>query len=99
MSEDYIKDIVGYSAAFCLIITLLPQIYFTWRTKKAEDISYGFLCLQIITCLLFLTYGLLLDEIPLIIANSLVTTQSVSLFVMKILYSKNVIIKISNTEI
>ena len=37
MSEDYIKDIIGYSAAFCLIITLLPQIYFTWRTKKGSD--------------------------------------------------------------
>jgi len=99
MTNDRIKDILGYSAAFCLVITLLPQLYFTWKTKKAYDISYGFLCLQIITCLLFLSYGVFLEEIPLIIANSMVTTQSISLFIMKIVYSKNDKIKISNTEI
>ena len=94
-----IKDILGYSAAVCLIITLLPQVHLTWKTKRADDISYGFLCLQMITCLLFTTYGILLEEIPLIIANSLVITQSISLFIMKIVYSKNDKIKITNTEI
>lgn len=88
MTQYYKKDILGYSAAFCLVITLLPQLYFTWKTKKAEDISYGFLGLQIITCLLFLTYGILLEEIPLIAANSLVITQSISLLIMKIVYSR-----------
>lgn len=88
MGEVYIKDIVGYSAAFCLVITLLPQLYFTWKTKKANDISYGFLFLQIITCLLFLTYGILLKETPLITANSMVITQSILLFIMKVVYSR-----------
>ena len=83
------KDIFGYSAAGCLIITLFPQLIHTYKTKKSSDISYGFLILQVTTCILFLIYGILLREIPLIISNTLVLTQSFVLFFFKIIYSKN----------
>lgn len=83
-----IKDIVGFSAAFCLVITLLPQVYHTWKIKKADDISFGFLFLQIFTCLLFLIYGILLEELPLIIANTLVLLQSFTLFSLKIFFKR-----------
>ena len=83
------KDIFGYSAACCLVITLLPQLIYTYKTKKSNDISYCFLILQVTTCILFLIYGILLKEIPLIISNTLVLTQSFVLFFFKIKYSKN----------
>ena len=84
-----IKDIIGYSAAVCLVITLLPQVHLTWKSKRADDISYGFLCLQLLTCFLFLSYGILLEELPLIIANGLVIFQSLMLFTFKYTFSKN----------
>lgn len=84
-----IKDILGYSAAVCLVITLLPQVHLTWKSKRADDISYGFLCLQLLTCFLFLSYGILLEELPLIIANSLVIIQSLMLFSFKCIFSRN----------
>jgi MtN3 and saliva related transmembrane protein len=84
-----IKDILGYSAAVCLVITLLPQIHLTWKTKQTDDISYGFLCLQLLTCFLFLSYGILLEELPLIIANGLVIFQSLLLFTFKCMFSSN----------
>lgn len=82
-----IKDILGYCAAASLVITLLPQLYYTFKKKKADDISYGFLCLQVTTCFLFLIYGILLKETPLIIANTLVLTQSFMLSIMKWYFS------------
>ena len=88
MKNNIAKDIVGFTAAFCLVITLLPQLYYTWKTKKADDISYGFLFLQLTTCLLFLIYGILIFEIPLITANSLVISQSFALTIMKIIFEK-----------
>lgn len=98
MSQNTIKDILGFSAAFCLIITLIPQLYYTWKTKKANDISYGFLCLQITTCILFLSYGILLNELPIIIANCLVLSQSFLLFFFKIKFStQNKIVPINNS--
>ena len=91
-----LKDILGYTAAVCLVITLLPQLFYTWKTKKAHDISYGFLFLQLLTCSLFFSYGILLNEKPIIIANSLVLLQSFILCIFKYIFSnKNKINPIS----
>ena len=90
------SEIVGYIAAFFLVITLLPQVYFTYKLKNADSISLYFLFLQIITCLLFFSYGILLNESPLIVANSIVLTQSVILFGLKLLYSKNNSVSVEN---
>jgi len=84
-----IKDIFGYGAAVCLVITLLPQLYYTWQTKHVLDISYGFLCLQILTCTLFLTYGIILKELPIIIANCVVLTQTFILLFFRYKFSVN----------
>ena len=78
------KDILGFSASLSLTITLLPQLYKTFKHKKLDDISYGFFFLNILTCTLFLSYGILLNEIPLILANIVVLTQWIILFIAKI---------------
>jgi MtN3 and saliva related transmembrane protein len=77
-------EIVGYLGAGCLTITLLPQLYHTIKTKKVDDISFGFIALQIITCILFLIYGIMLKEKPLIIANSIVGIQIIIFLGLKI---------------
>ena len=86
--SDYKKDILGYIGAFFLVITLLPQVIYTYKRKKAEDISYIFLFFQVTTCLLFLSYGILLEENPLIIANSIVLCLNFVLVYFRIIYSK-----------
>ena len=82
------SEVVGYIASCCLIITLLPQIYHTLKTRKVNDISYIFLMLQLLTCALFLIYGILINENPLIIANSLVGTQVIIMCILKKSFSK-----------
>ena len=81
-------QVVGYLGAIFLTITLLPQLYYTYKLKNADNISIYFLLLQIKTCSLFLTYGILLGELPLILANTLVLLQSFILFFLKIHYSR-----------
>lgn len=83
------KDIFGYLGAFLLTITLLPQIVMTYRKKTMDDVSVGFLTIQVLTCICFLTYGILLEEIPLILANVIVLTQTFLLINFKIMYSYN----------
>ena len=90
-------DIFGYIGSVLLPITLIPQLYHTYKSKKVDDISYIFICLQILTCIFFFTYGIFLDATPLIIANSLVFLQLIVLMSFKIKYSKkNKIIKQKN---
>ncbi len=84
------KDIIetfGYCGATCLTISLIPQLFHTIKTKRVGDISYGFIGLQIVTCILFLIYGILLRENPLIIANGLVLFQLIIFLVLKIKYN------------
>ena len=80
-------EIIGYLATFFLVITLIPQITHTIKTKKVDDISYIFITLQIITCLLFLTYGIMIYKNPLIIANSIVLFQVILFLGLKLKYS------------
>ena len=84
------KDIIetfGYCGAACLTITLIPQLVHTCKTKRVADISYGFIGLQILTCILFLIYGVMLRENPLIIANGLVLGQLIIFLGLKIKYN------------
>ena len=86
-----IHSIIGYLAAFFLISTLLPQLYHSFKTKKVDDLSYYFICLQVITCSLFLIYGILLKELPLILANLFVLLKTFVLLSIKIIYrNKNI---------
>lgn len=80
-------EIIGYFGAFFLTITLIPQIIHTIRTKKVDDISYYFIGLQILTCVLFLIYGIMIFEKPLILSNSIVLFQLIIFLFLKNKYS------------
>ena len=83
----YSAEIIGYLATFFLVITLIPQIYHSIKTKKVDDISYIFITLQIITCILFLIYGIMIYKNPLIVANSIVLFQVILFLGLKLKYS------------
>lgn len=80
-------ELFGYLGAFFLTITLIPQLILTCKTQKTDDISYGFIALQILTCIFFLIYGIFLNAMPLMIANSTVLTQLLIMAFLKFKYS------------
>jgi len=82
-----IAETFGYCGAACLTLTLIPQISHTIKTKRVADISYGFISLQIVTCILFLIYGIMLVEKPIIIANGTVFVQLLFFLGLKIKYN------------
>ncbi len=84
-----ITEIVGYCAASCLSITLIPQIYKIYKTKKATDLSVYFLGFNLLTCFLFFTYGILLEEYPIIVANIVLITQNLILLLLKYVYNSD----------
>jgi MtN3 and saliva related transmembrane protein len=82
-----IAEVIGYCGAACLTFTLIPQIIHTIKTKRVSDISYGFICLQILTCVLFLIYGIMIIEKPIIIANGVVFLQLLLFLGLKIKFN------------
>ena len=77
------SEIFGYLGMVFLTITLIPQLIRVFKTKRAADLSYIFLSINVLTCVFFLIYGILLNETPLIIANTIVILQTLTLIFLK----------------
>ena len=62
-------EIVGLVAALLTTVAFLPQVIHTIRTRSTHDISLRMYSLYTVGIFLWLVYGLLLHDMPLIVAN------------------------------
>jgi MtN3 and saliva related transmembrane protein len=60
---------LGLFAATCTTVAFLPQVVKNWRTKSAGDLSFGTFGLFTFGVLMWLTYGLLIGNAPIIFSN------------------------------
>ena len=78
--------VIGLLAGICTTGAMVPQVIKTLKTKQTTDISllmYVFLSAGI---LLWFVYGLLLKEIPIILANGVSLILAVTVLVLKVRY-------------
>jgi MtN3 and saliva related transmembrane protein len=61
--------LLGLAAAACTTAAFLPQVLKNWRTKSVEDLSFGTFGLFSLGVVLWLVYGALVRDVPLIVAN------------------------------
>jgi MtN3 and saliva related transmembrane protein len=64
------KDVIGYVAALFTTFSLLPQIIRIWKLKEARDVSLFMPLMVSIGALLWLVYGIMIAEAPVIAANA-----------------------------
>tara|TARA_X000000368_G_scaffold352015_1_gene292728 strand:+ start:79 stop:396 length:318 start_codon:yes stop_codon:yes gene_type:complete len=81
-------DFFGFLAALLTTIAFLPQLYKTWQTKSADDVSLFMLILFITGLLCWIIYGLKINSMPILIANIITFTFNLSILVLKISYRK-----------
>ena len=81
-------DLFGFSAAFLTTIAFLPQLYKTWQTKSAEDVSLIMLILFITGLICWIIYGSKINSIPIIVANVVTFIFNFSILILKITYRK-----------
>jgi MtN3 and saliva related transmembrane protein len=62
------SQIVGLVAGACTTIAFLPQVIKTWKTKTAKDLSLGMFSFFCFGVLLWLIYGIMMRDIPVIVA-------------------------------
>jgi MtN3 and saliva related transmembrane protein len=77
---------VGLVAALFTTASLLPQLVKVYRTKSTKDISTGMFALFAGGVLLWFIYGLLVNDFPIIIANSLAFVQAMVILIFKVKY-------------
>jgi MtN3 and saliva related transmembrane protein len=64
-----LTDIIGLLAGTLTTIAFLPQVIKTWKSKSAKDLSLFMFSIFNIGIVLWLIYGILLNEFPMILAN------------------------------
>lgn len=64
-----ITTILGFTAALLTTIAFVPQLVKTWQTKSAKDVSLGMLVTFCIGVFLWFVYGIIRQDIPLVLAN------------------------------
>lgn len=82
---NYIQ-LIGVLAAICTTISFLPQVIKTWKSKSAKDLSLGMFSLFFTGVFLWLIYGLMTENFPIILANGLTLVLSGSLLYFKLVY-------------
>jgi MtN3 and saliva related transmembrane protein len=80
--------ILGLVGATLTTVSLLPQLIKIYRTRSTKDISTGMLVLFSSAFIVWLTYGILIGDIPLIIANTFAIVQSIIILIFKIIIYK-----------
>ena len=89
MNHFRYEDLFGFSAALLTTIAFLPQLYKTWATKSAEDVSLIMLILFITGLICWIIYGSRIHSIPILVANVVTFIFNFSILILKISYNKN----------
>lgn len=78
--------IIGFVAASLTTFAFLPQAIKTWKTKSTKDISLFMFSALNTGIFLWLIYGLMLNEYPIIFANLITLVFSLPILWLKIKY-------------
>lgn len=78
--------LIGLVAACCTTLAFLPQAYQVIKTKHTKDLSLGMYVLFTIGVSLWLLYGYLTLDIPVIAANSVTLLLSITILILKLKY-------------
>ncbi|BAY75568.1 MtN3 and saliva related transmembrane protein [Nostoc sp. DSM 114161] len=78
--------VLGLAAATLTTIAFLPQMFKTWQTKSAKDVSFVMLVTFNSGVFLWLIYGIYLQALPIILANSVTLFFNLIILWLKIKY-------------
>jgi len=82
---DYFT-VIGLAAGFCTTVAFLPQAVKTWRSKSAKDLSLGMYLIFCTGVVLWLTYGILISDLPIILTNSVTLILAISILYFKLTF-------------
>ena len=77
---------VGYLAGALTVVSMVPQVLRAWRTKQTKDLSVRTFFLLITAGALWITYGILASDWPVIATNAGMVTLNGAILGAKLLY-------------
>jgi len=76
--------LLGCAAGACTTLAFVPQVVRTLRTRSVRDLSLGMFAVMTVGIAMWLAYGLLIRDLPLIVANGVTLVLSATILAMKL---------------
>jgi len=76
--------ILGYVAGMLVVVSLLPQVIKSWKTKSTRDISLSRYVIYVVGLILWVTYAVIIQNGPVAVMNGIGLVLAVSILYLKI---------------
>ena len=83
-----IKNIVGIAGSIFSSVSFLPQVIKLWKTKSAKDLSMMTLMFLVLNVSTWLTYGFLINDLPIIVTNIIVLSMILLMVYFKLTFKQ-----------
>lgn len=77
-------EILGTLAGTLTAGSFLPQVVQIWRTRSTKDISLSMFVVYVLSTLLWIFYGFLIQAWPLMATNGAILVMAAYILVMKL---------------
>tara|TARA_B100000315_G_scaffold242468_1_gene264678 strand:+ start:746 stop:1003 length:258 start_codon:yes stop_codon:yes gene_type:complete len=78
--------LLGLFAGTLTTIAFIPQVVKSWKSKSTRDVSLGMFLVLCAGIVLWLIYGFLTNDVPLIAANGVTIILAGAILIMKVWY-------------
>lgn len=78
------ETIIGLIAGILTTVAFVPQVIKTWRSHSTHDISLAMFAIFTSGVFAWLLYGLMIEDLPIVIANAVTLALAGSILVMKL---------------
>ena len=83
-----VTDMIGYAAATLTTVSFVPQVWRTFRTHDVSGISLRMYSIFTAGIACWLIYGIVLEELPMMLANGFTLVLACAILWMKLRYGK-----------
>lgn len=77
-------SLLGLVAGAFTTIAFLPQVIKTWKSRSAKDLSLGMFTIFTLGVAMWLAYGILINDLPVILANIITLILASTLLFFKL---------------
>jgi MtN3 and saliva related transmembrane protein len=77
---------LGYAAGSVTVLSFLPQVIRAWRTRQTRDLSMGMFALLVLSGVLWMLYGAVTRDWPVVVTNAGMVALNGALVAAKLRY-------------
>ena len=81
-----ITTFIGLFAAVCTTSSFVPQVIKAWRSRSTRDMSTAMFTLLVTGNSLWLLYGVLIGDLPIVVANLITLGLVGTILALKLRY-------------